>query len=117
MAIDYVSLAATATTLLTDNGKASVYIRSIPVTATNPIAGTVTTGTAVNTLVAAVEIDYNERYQPGAALQSSDRMYALNAAPSIKDMLIIDSEQWEIVQVWPKKPGDTLVACFAQVRA
>jgi hypothetical protein len=117
MAIDYVGLAATATRLLTENGKAAVYIRATPITSSDPVAGTVTQGTAVDTSVAAVEIQYNEAYQPGALIQSGDRMYALDAAPGLEDMLIIDTAEWEIVQVWPKKPGDLLVAAFAQVRA
>jgi hypothetical protein len=117
MAIDYVRMAATATRLLTENGKASVFIRATPTASSDPVAGTVTPGTAVDTSVAAVEIKYNEAYQPGALIQAGDRMYALDAAPGLEDALLIDAALWEIVQVWPKKPGDTLVAAFAQVRA
>ncbi len=117
MVFDYSGLAATASDLLEQFGKASVSIRATPVTSTDPAAGTVALGSPVDTAVNAVEVAYNERYQPGATIKESDRMYALDAAPDIADQLIIDSEEWEIVQVWPKKPGDTLVAAFAQVRA
>lgn len=117
MALDYTSMAAMVTRLLNENGKASVLIRATPVTSTDPAAGTVTQGAPVNTAVNAVETKYNEKWQPGATMKASDRMYALDAAPELEDMLIIDSEQWEIVQVWPIKPGDTLLAAFAQVRA
>ena len=117
MAFNYAPLAATASNLLSEFGKASAFIRATPVTSSDPAAGTVTQGTPVNTAVNAVEVDYNEQYQPGATIQATDKMYALDAQPGIEDMLVIDSELWEIVQVWPKKPGDTFVACFAQVRA
>lgn len=117
MSFDYSGLAATASELIEKFGKASVYIRSTAVSSSDPVAGTVTAGTPVNLPVNAVEIDYNEKYQPGATIQATDRMYAIDAQPGLDDMLIIDDEQWEIVQVWPKKPGDTFIAAFAQVRA
>ena len=117
MAIDYVAMAATATRLLDENGKASVSIRVTPVTSSDPAAGTVTLGTPVNTSVNAVEVAYNERFQPGATIEASDRMYVLDDVPNIEDSLIIDSTVWEIVQVWPIKPGDTSIAARVQVRA
>ena len=116
MAFDYTGLAATAADLISQFGKASVYIRSTPVTSTSPAAGTVTLGTPVNTAVAAVEVGYNDQYQPGATIQATDRMFALSKLPTIKDELLIGSEYWEIVQVWPKQPGDTFLAAFVQIR-
>ena len=113
----YDDMADLVTEMLGEFGKASVSIRTTATSSSDPAAGTVTQATPVDTAVAAIEVDFDERYQPGALIQASDRMYALDAAPNPEDMLIIDSAQWEIVQVWPKKPGDTFVAAFAQVRA
>jgi len=117
MTFNYAPLAATATRLLGEFGKASVSIRTIGVTSSDPAAGTVTTAAPVDTSVGAVEVDFNEQFQPGATINTGDRMYVLDALPGIEDMLIIDSEQWEIVQMWVKKPGDTFIAVFVQVRA
>lgn len=116
MGIDYAALATTASGLLGDNGKASVYIRSKPVSYSDPVAGTVQHEAHTDTLVSAVEVNYNEAYQPGALIKASDRMYVLDTLPDVDDYLIIDDEHWEIVQVWIKKPGDTFIAAFAQVR-
>ena len=116
MTFDYAPLAATASRLLGEFGKASLFIRVTPVTSTDSTAGTVTLGTPVNTSVNGAEVKHNQIYQPGATIEQGDRMFALAAAPNIEDQLVIDSELWEIVRVWPKKPGDTLVAAFAQVR-
>ena len=40
-----------------------------------------------------------------------------DAIPNIEDTLLINSEHWEIVQIWPIKPGDTSIAARVQVRA
>lgn len=116
MAFDYSGLATTASELIEKFGKAQVYIRSTPVASSDPAAGTVTPGTPVDTPVNAVEVGYNETYQPGATIEATDRMFALDTLPSIKDELLIGTEYWEIVQVWPKQPGDTFIAAFVQIR-
>ena len=116
MGFDYSGLVAVADALIAKFGKGSVFIRNTPVTSTDPAAGTVTTGTPVDTPVNGVEVAYNEIYQPGATLEKTDKIYALSSLPNIEDELVIDSEYWEIVRIWPKKPGDTFIVCFAQVR-
>lgn len=113
---NYSSLAETAARLINRFGKVSVYIRSVSGETDDPVAGTVTGGTSTDTLVNAVEVNYNEKYQPGAMIEMGDRMLSMDAQPAMSDKIIIDGEIWHIAQVWPKRPGDTLVAAFVQVR-
>ncbi|GAG15236.1 unnamed protein product, partial [marine sediment metagenome] len=97
MAFDYSGIEATASRLIGHFGKASVYIRATPTSSSDPVAGTVTQGTPVDTLVNGVQTSYNEAYQPGALIQTGDRMFAVDAAPNPEDQLIINGEVWEIV--------------------
>lgn len=112
----YTTLAQVASDLISAKGKSSAYIRSKSGATSDPVAGTITGGTSTDTLVYAVQTKYNEQYQPGAMIQAGDKMFSLTSAPGLDDFLIIDGEQWKVVQVWPVQPGDTLVCAFAQVR-
>lgn len=116
MSTFYSNLAETVSSLLSAKGKTSAYIRSKTGSTTDPVAGTITGGTSTDTLVYAIPTKHNEQYQPGAMIQAGDQMFSLSSAPGLDDYLVIDGEQWKVVQVWPVKPRNTLVCAFVQVR-
>lgn len=116
MSAFYTNLAQVASDLISAKGKSSTYIRSKAGATTDPVAGTITGGTSTDALVNAIQTKYNEQYQPGAMIQAGDKMFSLTSAPGLDDFLIIDGEQWKVVQVWPVQPGDTFLAAFVQVR-
>ena len=116
MAIDYDSLAQTASTLIGDNGRASVYIRSTTAGTSNPVAGTVTAGTVTDTACNGIVVKYDEKYMPGATVEIGDMFLVPDARARLQDQLLIGGAVYQIVNVWPIVPGDTFLACRVQVR-
>lgn len=116
MPIDYAALAATATRLADENGKGTAWIRSTPVTSTDPAAGTVTLGTPVDVPCNAIQIKHDERYTPGALIETGDLFWFVDAWPGVDDILKAGDDLYNIIEVWPVKPGDTLIGARVQTR-
>ena len=114
MAIDYSSLVSLATRLLGEFGKQTAYIRTKG-SSYNTTTGTVT-DTESDAAVNAVQVEYNEFHAPGAQIQQGDIFWMLDGLPGIKDELYISGDIYDVVQIWPIKPGDTFIACRVQTR-
>ena len=115
MALDYTSLAATVTRLLDENGKASASLRSVTVTS-DPVAGTVAFTQSSSVAAEAIQGAHNERHTPGALIEDGDLLFVLNVLAGMGDELLIGTTLYNVVQVWPVKPGDTFIACRVQTR-
>ena len=111
----YTGLAATATRLLTEYGIAAV-VRNTPITSTDPSAGTVTTGTPVDTAVQALRTTWNEEYFEGQTVEQGDVFFILDGQPNIEDVLIFANTWFEIANVRVIKPAETFLACVVQAR-
>lgn len=116
MAIDYNGLAQTASLLLGENGKASVFIRSEAAPTIDGPAGTVTAGASTDTAVNALSTKYDESWTPQAVVEEGDQFLILDGRAQMGDLLVIDGEPYRIMQVWPIKPADTFIACKVQIR-
>jgi hypothetical protein len=116
----YDEMAAMATELLAPEadggfGKTTAFIRTTAITS-QPAAGTVTQGVPVDTAINAVQVDHDEKYTPGALIENGDLFWVLDGRANIEDELYVNSQLYNVVEVWPIVPGDTFVACRAQTR-
>lgn len=116
MVFDYAPIAATASNLLEQFGKATAFVRVTPVASSDPAAGTVTPGSAVNTALEAVQVAHNEKHTPGALIKDGDLFWVVDGVVNIEDELLGSGILYNVVQVWPVKPGDTLIVTRVQTR-
>ena len=117
MAIDYTSLAQTASLLLGENGKASVYLKQTEVLYSDPVSGEVIMDLPSEAATNAVLIQHDEKYTPGAMVEEGDKFLVIDQPARLEDQLVIDDVEYRIVNVWPIEPGDTYVATRVQIRA
>lgn len=115
----YADLAAMATELLSPEssggfGNTTAYIRTITVSY-NSTTGTVTE-TPSDVAVNAVQVGASEQHTPGAQIEDGDYVWMLDAQATVEDKVLINSELYDVVEVWPVVPGDTFIACRVQVR-
>lgn len=115
-AFDYSGIAATASDLIGEFGKPSINLRSIPSVTSDSVAGTVSFPSSTSTPIEGVEISHNERYMPGALIETGDKFFALDTLAGIGDELEIGALQFNVIRVWPVKPGDTFIACRVQTQ-
>ncbi len=116
MAFDYGPIAATASRLLKEFGKATAFVRVTGVSSSDPAAGTVTPAAAVDTAMEAVQVAHNEKHTPGALIEDGDLFWVVDGVVTVKDELVASGVLYNIVQVWPIKPGDTLIVTRVQTR-
>lgn len=116
MAFDYAPIIATASRLLADFGQ-TAYVRSRATISSDPAAGTVTQGAPVDTAVNCVRVAFSERNTPeGALIEQGDWLAIVDGAIGVENQLVIESEVWEVVAVFPVKPGADPVIWKAQIR-
>ena len=116
MAFDYTGIAATVSDLLEQFGKADVVLRSVPTQTSDPVTGTVTFSSSTSVAVEAMQVAHNERYTPGAVIESGDLFWSLDTLAGLGDELLADGILYNVIKVWPVKPGDTFIACRVQTQ-
>ncbi|WP_333893343.1 hypothetical protein [Atlantibacter subterraneus] len=117
MPIDYRRMRATATRLLTENGKTYQLTRGGG-TVRDQFGKEVTTPTVTAT-VTGVITEYAPREIDGSLIVTGDRRMAATAETEVRidDRIEIDGKKWRVVQPNPVKPADVLISYNIQLRA
>jgi len=113
-AFDYSGIVTTASELIEQFGKDSVLLRSVASTVADPAAGTVSITQAASVSIQAVQIAHNEKYTPGALIETGDLFWVLDTIAGLGDEIEIDDMLYNIIKVWPTKPGDSFIASRVQ---
>ncbi|KGB00069.1 putative phage structural protein [Enterobacteriaceae bacterium ATCC 29904] len=117
MPIDYRRMRATATRLLTENGKTYRLTRGSG-TVRDQFGKEVTTPTTVAT-VTGVITEYSSREIDGSLIATGDKKLAATFETEVRidDRIEIDGKKWRVVQPNPVKPADVLISYNIQLRA
>jgi hypothetical protein len=116
MSFDYAAIKTTASEIIAEFGQVA-YVRSRATTSTDPAAGTVTQAAPVDTAVNCVKTRFNKRNTPPDALiEQGDWLAILDGDIGIENQLLIGSEVWEVIDVFPVEPGATGIIWKAQIR-
>ncbi len=117
MPIDYRRIRATATRLLTENGK--IYPLTRGGTTTRDQFGKEVTTPAVNGTVTGVITEYSAREIDGSLIATGDKKLAATFETEVRidDRIEIDGKKWRVVQPNPVKPADVLISYNIQLRA
>lgn len=119
MAIDYSSLQATATRLLTENGQ-SITLTYQTAEVINPATGVVTTPATTNTISGyGIATNYDKSEIDGNAIQSSDiRLLISNisTAPGSGWTASVDGKVHRVMDVRQIKPAGTNIMYILQLR-
>lgn len=116
MGINYLRMAATATRLITQNGKAITISRTTD-GAYDPITGTTTSTTTTNTSYA-VQTEYASADIDGTLILLGDAKFMCIPGVEILkgDVLTCDTGVWRVINVKPKNPGGTVLDYEVQAR-
>ncbi|WP_339025768.1 hypothetical protein [Leclercia pneumoniae] len=116
MAINYLRMRATATRLLTENGKAYQLTRAGS-TIRDQFGKEVTTP-AITATVTGVVTEYSSREIDGSLIATGDKKLAATATTEVRigDHIEIDGKKWRVVQPNPVKPADMLISYNIQLR-
>lgn len=116
MAINYLRMRATATRLLTENGKAYQLTRGGG-TIRDQLGKEVSTPT-VNGTVTGVITEYSAREIDGSLIATGDKKLAATFETEVRidDRIEIDGKKWRVVQPNPVKPADVLISYNIQLR-
>ncbi|WP_368544371.1 hypothetical protein [Enterobacter soli] len=117
MPIDYRRMRATATRLLTDNGKAYQLTRGGG--AIRDSSGKEVTTPATTAVVTGVITEYSSREIDGSLIATGDKKLAATFETEVRidDRIEIDGKKWRVVQPNPVKPADVLISYNIQLRA
>lgn len=117
MPIGYRRIRATATRLLTENGK--IYPLTRGGTTTRDQFGKEVTTPAVNGTVTGVITEYSAREIDGSLIATGDKKLAATFETEVRidDRIEIDGKKWRVVQPNPVKPADVLISYNIQLRA
>nr|DAZ53633.1 MAG TPA: Head Tail Attachment [Caudoviricetes sp.] len=117
MAISYLRMRATATRLLTENGKAYQLTRGG--SAIRDQFGKEVTTPAVTATVTGVITEYSSREIDGSLIATGDKKLAATFETEVRidDRIEIDGKKWRVVQPNAVKPADVLISYNIQLRA
>ncbi len=117
MPIDYRRMRATATRLLTENGKAYQLTRGGG-TIRDQFGKEVITP-AVTATVTGVITEYSAREIDGSLIATGDKKLAATFETEvlIDDRIEIDGKKWRVVQPNPVKPADVVISYNIQLRS
>ncbi|MDM3178667.1 hypothetical protein OGV46_09125 [Citrobacter sp. Cf108] len=117
MAISYLRMRATATRLLTENGKAYQLTRGG--SAIRDQFGKEVTTPTVTATVTGVITEYSSREIDGSLIATGDKKLAATFETEVRidDRIEIDGKKWRVVQPNPVKPADVLISYNIQLRA
>ncbi len=112
----YTSMAATASRLITKYGQSLLLLRSGD--STDPVTGTVTTGSSVNYKINGILQTYPNNLIDGTRIKSSDRLVMTDATvtPLMGDKIKLESQDWNIESIKTLNPASTALVHFIQVR-
>lgn len=116
MPIDYRRMRATATRLLTENGKTYPLTRGG--TTTRDQFGKEVITPAVTGTVTGVITEYSSREIDGSLIATGDKKLAATYETEVRigDHIEIDGKTWRVVQPNPIKPADVLISYNIQLR-
>lgn len=117
MAINYLRIRATATRLLTENGKAYQLTRG-GTTIRDQFGKEITTP-EITATVTGVITEYSSREIDGSLIATGDKKLAATFETEVRidDHIEIDGKKWRVVQPNPVKPADVLISYNIQLRA
>lgn len=117
MAFDYRRMRATATRLLTENGKTYQLTRGGG-TIRDQYGKEVVTP-AVTAKVTGVITEYSAREIDGSLIATGDKKLSATYETEvcIDDRIDVDGKKWRVVQPNPVKPADVLISYNIQLRA
>ena len=117
MAINYLRMRATATRLLTENGKAYQLTRGGS-TIRDQSGKEVTTPVTIATVTGLIT-EYSSREIDGSLIATGDKKLAATFETEVRidDRIEIDGKKWRVVQPNPVKPADVLISYNIQQRA
>lgn len=117
MPIDYRRMRATATRLLTENGK-TYHLTRGGGTVRDQFGKEVTTP-AITATVTGVITEYSTREIDGSLIATGDKKLAATFETEVRigDLIDIDGKKWRVVQPNPVKPADVLISYNIQLRA
>jgi len=117
MPIDYRRMRATATRLLTENGKTYPLTRGG--TTTRDQFGKEVITPALTGTITGVITEYSAREIDGSLIATGDKKLAATFETEVRidDRIEIDGKKWRVVQPNPVKPADVLISYNIQLRA
>lgn len=117
MSAFYDNMAATASRLIGKYGQA-ISIKRTTGGTIDPVAGTVTAGTASTLTTTGILQRYPDSLIDGTRILTSDRLAILapTTAPTLTDKLTFGSKDWAIVSIQTANPAGTPLVYFVQVR-
>jgi hypothetical protein len=117
MPIDYRRMRATATRLLTENGKTYPLTRGG--TTTRDQFGKEVITPALTGTVTGVITEYSAREIDGSLIATGDKKLAATFETEVRidDRIEIEGKKWRVVQPNPVKPADVLISYNIQLRA
>jgi len=117
MPIDYRRMRATATRLLTENGKNYQLTRGGGTVRDQFGKEAITPATTA--VVTGVITEYSSREIDGSLIATGDKKLAatFETVVRIDDRIEIDGKKWRVVQPNPVKPADVLISYNIQLRA
>ena len=117
MAINYLRMRATATRLLTENGRTYPLTRGGSTTR-DQFGKEVTTPVTMAT-VTGVITEYSSREIDGSLIATGDKKLAATFETEVRidDRIEIDGKKWRVVQPNQVKPADVLISYNIQLRA
>ncbi|HHU3936672.1 TPA: hypothetical protein ACUB0U_000263 [Citrobacter freundii] len=117
MPINFLRMRATATRLLTENGKTYQLTRGGGITRDQ--FGKEVISPAETATVTGVITEYSTREIDGSLIATGDKKLAATFETEIRigDLIDIDGKKWRVVQPNPVKPADVLISYNIQLRA
>ena len=117
MSACYDNMAATASRLIGKYGQA-ISIKRTTGGTIDPVAGTVTAGTASTLTTTGILQRYPDSLIDGTRILTSDRLAILapTSEPILTDKLAFGSKDWTIVSIQTANPAGTPLVYFVQVR-
>ena len=110
--MNYADMAATATRLITANGK-PVTLRNYAAATYDHVTMTYVPGAATDVSANAVEQEYSLKEIEGTLIQQGDRKFLLASptAPTLTMKIVVSGEEMSIVHISPVQPG-TVTLCY-----
>lgn len=117
MSINYSSMTATATRLLTGNGQPVTLRRTVGATY-DPVTGTYSGGSTQDLPMVGAFVQISSQYKLANNVQDGDRLMWVDAsqAPMVGDSIVVGADVFKIVSVDAANPAGTPLAYKLQVR-
>lgn len=91
-------------------------VRTTPISSSDLVAGTITEGADSDTSANCVLTAINDRNAPNAVIEVGDKLATVDTEVSPQAVIIIDSVEWTVIDVFDVQPGATFMISKAQIR-